>query len=125
MNVIELIQRRIDLLVTQDSPCSEYALRELRGLLEELKPEMRSRIDAPRDPVAKSSADLVTPKQILKIRGIANSEGINAEAECMEVFKCRPEALSRSAASWFIDHLQSKACEREGMRCAGRTEVIR
>ncbi|MGA9770120.1 MAG: hypothetical protein WBV94_13855 [Blastocatellia bacterium] len=49
----------------------------------------------PRDPLAKTMADLVTPKQMVAIRAIANSQGVNAEAECLEMLKCRPYELSR------------------------------
>ena len=73
----------------------------------------------PRDPVAKTMADLVTPKQLVAIRAIANSQGVNAEAECLEALKCRPEELSRRAASAFIDHLKSKTADSEEFRHAG------
>src|ERR1044072_2202751 len=73
----------------------------------------------PRDPVAKTMADLVTPKQLVAIRAIANSQGVNAEAECLEALKCRPEELSRRAASAFIDHLKSKTAGEDEFRHAG------
>jgi hypothetical protein len=73
----------------------------------------------PRDPIAKTMADLVTPKQLVAIRAIANSQGVNAEAECMEALKCRPEELSRRAASAFIDHLKSKTADADEFRHAG------
>lgn len=73
----------------------------------------------PREPIAKTMADLVTPKQLVAIRAIANSQGVNAEAECMEVIKCKPEELSRRAASAFIDHLKAKVLEADEVRHAG------
>ena len=73
----------------------------------------------PRDPVAKTMADLVTPKQLVAIRAIANSQGVNAETECLEALKCRPEELSRRAASAFIDHLKSKTAGEDEFRHAG------
>jgi hypothetical protein len=73
----------------------------------------------PRDPVAKTMADLVTPKQLVAIRAIANSQGVNAEAECLEALKCKPEELSRRAASAFIDHLKSKTAGEDEFRHAG------
>lgn len=73
----------------------------------------------PRDPVAKTMADLVTPKQLVAIRAIANSQGVNAETECLEALKCRPEELSRRAASAFIDHLKSKTADADEFRHAG------
>jgi Rad52/22 family double-strand break repair protein len=73
----------------------------------------------PRDPVAKTMADLVTPKQLVAIRAIANAHGINAETQCLELLKCRPEELSRKAASIFIDHLKSKTPDEVEIRHAG------
>ena len=73
----------------------------------------------PRDPIAKTMADLVTPKQLVAIRAISNAQKVNAEAECLEVLNCRPEELSRRAASAFIDHLKSKAADVEDVRHAG------
>ncbi|MGA9768173.1 MAG: hypothetical protein WBV94_03980 [Blastocatellia bacterium] len=73
----------------------------------------------PRDPLAKTFGDLVTPKQLVAIRSIANSQGVNAETECLEVLKCKPEELSRRAASAFIDHLKSKTAGEGELRRAG------
>jgi hypothetical protein len=73
----------------------------------------------PREPIAKTMADLVTPKQLVAIRAIANAQRVNAEAECLEVLKCRPEELSRRAASAFIDYLKSKTADVEEVRHAG------
>jgi hypothetical protein len=73
----------------------------------------------PREPIAKTMADLVTPKQLVAIRAIANSQSVNAESECLEVLKCRPEELSRRAASAFIDYLKSKTQDLEEVRHAG------
>lgn len=56
--------------------------------------------------IAKSMADLLTPQQLKAISAIAASKGMNPETECMEMFKCRPEELSRKAASDFITWLQ-------------------
>jgi hypothetical protein len=73
----------------------------------------------PREPIAKTMADLVTPKQLVAIRAIANSQSVNAESECLEVLKCRPEELSRRAASAFIDYLKSRTPDVEEVRHAG------
>jgi hypothetical protein len=73
----------------------------------------------PRDPVAKTMADLVTPKQLVAIRAIANAHGVNAEAQCLELLRCRPEELSRKAASIFIDYLKSKTPDEMEIRHAG------
>jgi hypothetical protein len=66
-----------------------------------------------KEPTAKTMADLVTPKQLVAIRAISHSQRVNAEAECFEVMGCKPEELSRRAASAFIDHLKSKNADPE------------
>ncbi|HET9530522.1 MAG TPA: Rad52/Rad22 family DNA repair protein [Blastocatellia bacterium] len=71
------------------------------------------------EPVAKTIADLVTPKQLVAIRAIANAQKLNAETECQAMLGCRPEELSRRAASAFIDHLKSKNVETDEIRHAG------
>lgn len=73
----------------------------------------------PREPIAKTMADLVTPKQLVAIRVIANSQGLNAETECQQLLGCKPEELSRKAASAFIDYLKAKSAEAEDLRQAG------
>lgn len=62
--------------------------------------------DFPRDPLAKSMADLVTPKQLGMIRALAREAGVDTEEECQSVLRCRTEELSKRAASSFIDHLK-------------------
>jgi hypothetical protein len=64
-------------------------------------------------------ADLVTPKQLVAIRAIASAQAIDAEAGCLEMLKCRPEELSRRAASAFIDYLKSKSAGAQEIRHAG------
>jgi Rad52/22 family double-strand break repair protein len=63
--------------------------------------------DFPRDPLAKSMTDLVTPKQLGMIRALAREAGIDADEECQQVLRVRTEELSKKAASSFIDHLKS------------------
>ncbi|HYN85098.1 MAG TPA: Rad52/Rad22 family DNA repair protein [Pyrinomonadaceae bacterium] len=60
----------------------------------------------PRDPLAKSMADLVTPKQLGMIRALAREAGVDVEEECQTALRCRTEELSKRAASSFIDHLK-------------------
>src|ERR671926_1733483 len=47
----------------------------------------------PRDPLAKSMADLVTPKQLGMIRALAREAGVEVEEECQSVLRCRTEEL--------------------------------
>ncbi|HKP71807.1 MAG TPA: Rad52/Rad22 family DNA repair protein [Pyrinomonadaceae bacterium] len=61
----------------------------------------------PRDPLAKSMADLVTPKQLGMIRALAREAGVDVEEECQSALRCRTEELSKKAASSFIDHLKN------------------
>ncbi len=61
----------------------------------------------PRDPLAKSMADLVTPKQLGMIRALAREASLDVEDECQSVLRCRTEELSKKAASAFIDHLKN------------------
>ena len=60
----------------------------------------------PRDPLAKSMADLVTPKQLGMIRALAREAGVDMDEECQQVMRVRTEELSKRAASSFIDHLK-------------------
>jgi hypothetical protein len=68
----------------------------------------------PRDPLAKSMADLVTPKQLGMIRALAREAGVDADEECMNVLQCKTEELSKRAASSFIDHLKNGQQEAAG-----------
>ncbi|HEY9402741.1 MAG TPA: Rad52/Rad22 family DNA repair protein [Pyrinomonadaceae bacterium] len=75
----------------------------------------------PRDPLAKSMGDLVTPKQLGMIRALAREAGVDTEEECQAVLRCRTEELSKKAASSFIDHLknlQGGAEQQQPMRRA-------
>jgi hypothetical protein len=65
----------------------------------------------PRDPLAKSMADLVTPKQLGMIRALAREAGVDPDEECQSAMRVRTEELSKRAASSFIDHL--KGLQRE------------
>ncbi|MBV9210121.1 MAG: hypothetical protein JOZ52_05805 [Acidobacteria bacterium] len=68
----------------------------------------------PRDPLAKSMADLVTPKQLGMIRALAREAGVEVEEECQNVLRCKTEELSKRAASSFIDHLKGLGQEAAG-----------
>ena len=73
----------------------------------------------PRDPLAKSMADLVTPKQLGMIRALAREASVDVEEECQSVLRCKTDELSKRAASAFIDHLKGLQQEAAaGMRRA-------
>ena len=76
--------------------------------------------DFPRDPLAKSMTDLVTPKQLGMIRALAREAGVDPDEESQSVMRCRAEELSKRAASSFIDHLKGLQSESAagGMRRA-------
>jgi len=60
----------------------------------------------PRDPIAKSIADLVTAKQLGMIRALAREIGVDHETECNTVLGCKTDELSKRAASSLIEHLK-------------------
>jgi len=65
-------------------------------------------------------ADELTPltaNQLVEIRAVAKSQRVNAVAECFELFKRRPEELSRRQASALIDHL--KSTKRQALKQVG------
>ncbi|HKS26401.1 MAG TPA: Rad52/Rad22 family DNA repair protein [Pyrinomonadaceae bacterium] len=72
----------------------------------------------PRDPLAKSMADLVTPKQLGMIRALAREAGVDPEEECQSVLRCKTDELSKRAASSFIDHLKGLQQEAGTIRRA-------
>lgn len=72
----------------------------------------------PRDPLAKSMTDLVTPKQLGMIRALAREAGVDVEEECQTVLRCKTDELSKRAASSFIDHLKGLHTEAGQMRRA-------
>ena len=72
----------------------------------------------PRDPLAKSMADLVTPKQLGMIRALAREAGVDADEECQQALRVRTEELSKKAASSFIDHLKGLQQGAQPMRRA-------
>jgi hypothetical protein len=68
----------------------------------------------PRDPLAKSMADLVTPKQLGMIRALAREASVDVEEECQSALRCKTDELSKRAASSFIDHLKNLQAEVAG-----------
>ncbi|HEX8161199.1 MAG TPA: Rad52/Rad22 family DNA repair protein [Pyrinomonadaceae bacterium] len=73
----------------------------------------------PRDPLAKSMNDLVTPKQLGMIRALAREAQVDADEECRQVMRITTEELSKKAASSFIDHLKGlQGAQAQPMRRA-------
>src|SRR5207248_6439035 len=61
----------------------ELYRREAEG--EEPPAEIVSHPPQPRDPLAKTLADLITPKQLVAIRAIAHAQGLQAEQVCQNI----------------------------------------
>lgn len=72
----------------------------------------------PRDPLAKSMTDLVTPKQLGMIRALAREAGVDPDEESQSVLRCKTDELSKRAASAFIDHLKGLQQEAGAIRRA-------
>jgi hypothetical protein len=70
------------------------------------------------DPVARTLTELVTPKQLVAIRAIANSVGVDAEKRSLELYNCRPEELTKKAASALIDELKGNRGDASAARRA-------
>jgi predicted RNA-binding Zn-ribbon protein involved in translation (DUF1610 family) len=61
------------------------------------------------DPVAHTLSDLVTPRQLVTIRALgASAPKPDVELICKEMFGCRPEELTKSAASTLIDEIKAR-----------------
>jgi hypothetical protein len=67
----------------------------------------------PANPVAKSLADLVTPKQLGMIRALGRDAGVDIEEECKAVMSCKTDEMSKKAASAFIEHLQKIQADKQ------------
>lgn len=53
-------------------------------------------------------SDLVTPKQLVAMRRIASTKGINWETVSVEMFGKKPEALTKRQASGLIEELKKR-----------------
>lgn len=60
----------------------------------------------PKYPEAKTMGDLLLATQITIIYQRAKKADINADERCKEILGCKPEDLSREAASSFILYLE-------------------
>jgi hypothetical protein len=70
------------------------------------------------DPVARTLTDLVTPKQLVAIRAIANASGLDAEKRSLDLYNCRPEELTKKAASALIDDLKGNRGDSAARRAS-------
>ena len=67
--------------------------------------------DKPQNPVAGSSGDSITDKQLGMIRALGREKKIDEETLCKTEFECRLDELSKKAASYLIKILQEKPAE--------------
>lgn len=63
----------------------------------------------PSNPRARTVVDLVTPKQLWMLRGLARDAGIDPDERCEELLHCSLEEISKRAASCFITYLKREA----------------
>ena len=70
--------------------------------------EERAPAAFPADPMARTAADLISPKQFGLIRKLAASRKLDPEAVCRELYRVELSGISRKAASALIDHLNAK-----------------
>lgn len=77
----------------------------------------------PANPVAKSMSDLITAKQLGMIRAVAREQNVDPDAECEKELGCRLDELSKRAASYFIQHLQSQESAPEPQSVPAKTET--
>ncbi|MGE0131519.1 MAG: Rad52/Rad22 family DNA repair protein [Blastocatellales bacterium] len=59
----------------------------------------------PRDPLAKTLADLISPKQLALINRLAKTLKLDPEAACREMYQANLSEISRRAASALIERL--------------------
>lgn len=81
------------------------------GVAQENRPRILN-ISEVKDPEAKAVDDLITPEQSRRVGEEAAKIRVDAESECLRVFKLKVHELSREAAAAFIKHLMSGAPER-------------
>jgi hypothetical protein len=112
---LEALKANVERLIKE----AEAAQREQIARPPQLQPQPHPPAPPPgqiRDPLAKSVSDLVTPKQLGMIRALAREAALDPDEECLRVFRCKSDELSKRAASSFIDHLR---------RCKGEFEQPR
>lgn len=108
-----LIDDHINVVESQIQTAGAAARAERQKTPPQIRESQSASPNLPQDAVARDIASLVTPKQLVAIRAIANARGLNAENQCLDFLKCRPEELSRRAASSFIDYLQKATARAE------------
>ena len=66
----------------------------------------------PRDPIAKTLADLISPKQLALINRLAKTLKLDPEAACQEMYQAKLNEILRRAASALIERLNATLQEQ-------------
>src|SRR5262245_44930857 len=66
----------------------------------------------PRDPIAKTLADLISPKQLALINRLAKTLKLDPESTCQEMYQANLNEISRKAASALIERLNATLQEQ-------------
>jgi len=66
----------------------------------------------PRDPIAKTLPDLISPKQLALINRLAKTLKLDPEATCQEMYQAKLNEISRRAASALIERLNATLQEQ-------------
>lgn len=66
----------------------------------------------PRDPIAKTLADLISPKQLALIDRLAKTLKLDPEVACQEMYQAKLNEISRRAASALIERLNAMLQEQ-------------
>lgn len=72
----------------------------------------------PREARARNASEQATGKQVWMIRAIGRDSGVDVEQECLGLFECKVEELSKRAASALIDYLKRRQQEGEELKQA-------
>jgi len=66
----------------------------------------------PRDPIAKTLSDLISPKQLALINRLAKTLKLDPEVACQEMYQAKLNEISRRAASALIERLNATLQEQ-------------
>jgi hypothetical protein len=74
--------------------------------------QLTSHVKFPANPQAKTKSDLITRAQENIIKQLAQDAGVDADAECMRLTKCKVDELSKHSATLFTEHL-TRLCQQK------------
>ena len=99
---------KVSALLDLSQAQADEAIEKLRAKLPKEESAPATAAPLTLNPLAKSVAELVTPKQIVMARAICRDLNLDVDIELQEIMKlnCKIEELSRRACSAFIEHLK-------------------